>query len=120
MKYCKKPVRLPVLLLSVFLLFPAWIPALEPAEVVVIANRQVIDSIVLAKYYMERRGIPAGNLVTVGTTRNESVSREDYERDIRRPILYALARLLVGKLRPQRTPVLRWRGDAPAVKALQA
>jgi uncharacterized protein (TIGR03790 family) len=93
MKSCKGLVRFLVLLLGVFLLFPAWIAALEPAEVVVIANRQVVDSIVLAKYYMERRGIPAGNLITVGTTRNESVSREDYERDIRRPVLYALARL---------------------------
>lgn len=93
MSFSKERARPLVLLLCLFLLAPICVQALEASEVVVIANSRVRDSVDLAEYYMTRRGIPQGNLVTVETTSNESISREDYRSDIQQPVLYALTQL---------------------------
>ena len=67
--------------------------ALEPAGVVVVVNDEVPESIDLARYYMERRGVPAGQLIHVATSTRESLSREAFEAEIRDPIHDALLRM---------------------------
>jgi uncharacterized protein (TIGR03790 family) len=74
------------LLIAGFVLAPFHAWALERAEVVVVANRFVEESVDLARYYMEKRGIPKENLVRIDTTEKEHCSREDYEEEIARPI----------------------------------
>ena len=60
--------------------------ALTPEEIVVVANKNGWHSINLGKYYMRARGIPQDNIIRLLTTDNETVSREDYERQIAGPI----------------------------------
>ena len=68
----------------IFLPVPAW--ALDPGELVVIANRSYSGSVGLARYYMKKRGIPKDNLVIVRTTDREACSREEYDKRIAKPV----------------------------------
>ena len=63
---------------------PCW--ALTPREILVVSNRNLTTSVSLAKYYMERRGIPENNLITLSVTNIEQISGGDYEKDIAKPI----------------------------------
>ncbi|VAW33113.1 hypothetical protein MNBD_DELTA03-1812, partial [hydrothermal vent metagenome] len=65
---------------------PAPHAALSPSQVAVIANQRVAESLKLARFYMAKRGIPAANLITIKTTRQEQVSRFAYEREIAKPV----------------------------------
>ena len=81
----------PAALLWVILLFSNFVlpepcPALEPAEILVIANRNAARSVGLAKYYMIKRNIPEKNLVKVWVTDKETCSRSDYEKKILPPV----------------------------------
>lgn len=60
--------------------------ALEPGEILVVANRNAARSIGLAKYYMKRRGIPKKNLVKLWVTDTEQCSRMDYNKKIAAPV----------------------------------
>ena len=60
--------------------------ALEPDEVVVVANRFVEESVDLARYYMEKRDIPKENLIRIDTTEKEFCSRKDYDEEIAGPV----------------------------------
>ena len=75
------------------LIRPAFSRALEPEEVVVIANASVFASLELAEYYMAQRHIPFDNLVRLDTPSNEYCSRATYDREIRNPVRKALARI---------------------------
>jgi uncharacterized protein (TIGR03790 family) len=72
--------------------FAAPARALEPNEVLVVANRFVSGSLKLARYYMEQRSIPADNLLKITTSEKETVSRRIYDREIARPIRKYLQR----------------------------
>ncbi len=75
-------------LMVVFLLTaPGALWALEPEQVLVLANRNAARSIGLAKYYMERRGIPEDQLLALWVTDKETCSREDYEKKVLAPVL---------------------------------
>lgn len=63
---------------------PSW--ALLPAEVLVIANRNVPEGVALAGYYMEKRAIPDANLLVLATTDQELCSRESYNQQIAQPV----------------------------------
>ncbi len=52
--------------------------ALKPEQVLVLANRNAARSMGLAKYYMERRGIPEDQLLALWVTDEETCSRKDY------------------------------------------
>ena len=82
------------LVLGLFLLLAGSVTlpamALEPAEVLVVANADVEASVDLASYYMEQRDIPEKNLVLVHTTGEADVSPYDYETTIRTPVQQAL------------------------------
>ncbi len=70
--------------------------ALEPAEVVVIANEQSPEGLALARRYMRKRDIPADQLVRVRTTLAERCTRAEFDQEIRRPVRAALERLGAG------------------------
>lgn len=72
--------------IALILLTPLPALALEPVEIAVVANRFVTGSVELARYYMEKRGIPKENLVRIDTTDNESVSRKSYDEEIAAPV----------------------------------
>jgi uncharacterized protein (TIGR03790 family) len=69
-------------LLFLTFLYPSPCNALEPDEILVLANRNAARSVGLAKYYMERRGIPEDHLLQLWVTDQEQCSREDYEKKI--------------------------------------
>ncbi len=64
----------------------AW--ALEPAEILVIANTDYPASTRLARYYCEKRGVPPGNVVPVklGPRLRDSISRGDYDKWLAGPV----------------------------------
>ena len=71
--------------------------ALEPAEVVVIANARSAESLALADQYLRARGIPADQLIRLDTTTEERCNRAVYEAEIRDPVRAALAELTPGR-----------------------
>ena len=60
--------------------------ALDPNEVLVIANLNAAKSKGLADYYMEKRQIPEKNIVSLFMTNRETCSREDYTQKAVPPI----------------------------------
>jgi uncharacterized protein (TIGR03790 family) len=60
--------------------------ALEPEEILVIANKNSHKSIVTAKYYMSKRKIPADNLLEIRVTDKETCSRIDYKVNVATPV----------------------------------
>ena len=91
----QNPVNI-LLVLVWLLLYPAPGEALEPGEVLVIANVRANNSLELAEYYMQRRQIPLDHLVRINTTEKERCSRQEYNEDIRKPVRQALAKLESG------------------------
>lgn len=56
--------------------------ALEPTEILVIANKNNARSVDLAEYYMKKRNIPDVNLLELRVTTKEWCSREEYDEKI--------------------------------------
>ncbi len=77
-----------ILIFPVFLIFffCSQAFALDPNEVLVIANLNAAKSKGLADYYMEKRQIPEKNLVSLFMTNRETCSREDYTKKAVPPI----------------------------------
>jgi uncharacterized protein (TIGR03790 family) len=73
------------------LLFAAPAFALEPAEVVVLVNKNVPDSRVIADHYLKVRGVPAGNVVELDLPKVEDISRTDYDERLVKPLRKALS-----------------------------
>ena len=61
--------------------------ALNPNELLVLANRNASCSVSLAKYYMKKRDIPKDNLLKLKVTDQERCSRESYEKKVAGPVL---------------------------------
>jgi uncharacterized protein (TIGR03790 family) len=70
---------------------PGGVMGLEPAEVAIVANRQVPEGVVLARYYARKRGIPQTHLIVLDLTTAETCSRDEYERWIATPVRDYLA-----------------------------
>jgi len=62
--------------------------ALEPNEILVVANTNYAASMKLARYYCEQRGVPSGNVIPVslGPQLRDSITRGDYETRLAGPI----------------------------------
>ena len=75
-----------LLLLTVLCLLANFCHALEPEEILVIANKNSHKSIDTAKYYMSKRKIPADNLVEVRVADKETCSRIDYKTNVATPV----------------------------------
>ncbi len=58
--------------------------------VIVLANRQVPESVELARHYMERRSIPAENLCVLDLPKGEQMSRKQFNHELREPLLQFL------------------------------
>lgn len=74
------------LLAAVSGLWPTVCWALGPSEILVLANANQADSVRLARYYMQKRQIPANNLVKLRVTDKEACSREDYDGRVARVV----------------------------------
>lgn len=68
------------------LFFPIFAHALDPNEIVVVANGQERDGVKLARFYMKQRKIPKENLLVLQTAVKESIPRHFYEDEIADPI----------------------------------
>jgi len=66
----------------------AW--AQSPEQVVVIANKNVPESIEIAHYYMKARSIPEANLFEADLPVRDSITRFFYESRLRDPLLQFL------------------------------
>lgn len=62
----------------------AW--ALDPAQVLVVANGAVSGSAELATYYSTRRGIPTDHILVIDVPASESIDRSSFERTVEAPI----------------------------------
>jgi uncharacterized protein (TIGR03790 family) len=62
--------------------------ALEPNEILVIANGHIPDSKDIAQYYCQKRNVPTENVLylPLGINLKDSISRDDYDRQLARPI----------------------------------
>ena len=74
-------------------LCPLFADALEPEEILILANKNAARSVGLAMYYMKKRGIPEKNLLTLQVTDKEVCSRYDYEKKIAQPVRRVLKKL---------------------------
>ena len=74
----------------------------EPSATVVVINRNVPESASLGRYYASKRGIPERNLCTLDLPKGEVMSRRDFERRLRDPLLEFLraANLITQEERP--------------------
>lgn len=74
--------------------------ALEPTEILVIANSDNVASVRLARYYCAKRGIPANRVIPVslGTPLRDTIGRADYEQRLAGPIrrTFAISKELEG------------------------
>ncbi len=64
--------------------------ALNAEEILVVANSNVAESIEIARYYMNKRAIPASHLLSVALTVNETMSRNEYDEVLKKEVLEAL------------------------------
>jgi uncharacterized protein (TIGR03790 family) len=62
--------------------------ALEPNEVLVIANSDIESSVKIAQYYCAKRNVPTDNILSLslGKTPNDLITRENYEKQLVEPI----------------------------------
>jgi uncharacterized protein (TIGR03790 family) len=76
--------------IPLILLFTAPAFALEPADVVVIINKNMPASRELADHYLKARGVPAENVVALDLPKEEDISRKDYDEKLVKPLREAL------------------------------
>ena len=76
---------------------PSTCSALEADELLVVANRNAQGSIGLARYYMNKRGVPEENLLKIFVTDEETCSKADYDQLIARPMREKLAQYSLAK-----------------------
>ena len=57
-----------------------------PPATIVVFNRGVAESVELAKFYAQKRGIPRDHLVGLNCSANEEISRDEYEATIAEPL----------------------------------
>jgi uncharacterized protein (TIGR03790 family) len=95
--------------------------ALEPIEILIVANANVADGVTLATYYMQQRKIPETHLALVHVTNSETCERMDYVTKIAIPVRNQL-KTLEAKGEPIRCLVIIYgiplRINAPASKSL--
>jgi uncharacterized protein (TIGR03790 family) len=72
----------------VYILCCASVFALEPNEILVIANSDVEVSVQIAQYYCAKRAVPVGNILVLplGRILRYDISRDDYEIYLAKPI----------------------------------
>ena len=86
----------------------------ETAKVLVVANARSDDSVAIAKYYAERRRIPASHVCTISCATTEDVPAKQFADDIEKPVLDFIERggLAVDYIVLTRGIPIRIRGGA--------
>lgn len=100
----KMPVRIMRIssVILFMLLFCGRVCALEPNEILVIANKDIEESILLARYYCTQRGVPEKNVLALplGAGLKNNISRSDYEKQLVEPIRRKFfSEQLIGKIK---------------------
>ncbi len=67
--------------------------ALEPDEILVIANSDVAASVQIAQYYCAKRKVPKDNILALPLPTSETIDRDDYEKQLAEPIRKKLSSL---------------------------
>lgn len=67
--------------------FSESLPDDLPSHLLVVYNSSDPDSLSLAAYYAARRGIALDHVLGIDCSKNEEISRDDYNRTIREPII---------------------------------
>lgn len=67
--------------------------AIEPEELLVVANKRMEGSVDLARLYIKRRAIPRHNLLILSLSRAETISRGTFVDSIRLPVRRKIAGL---------------------------
>jgi len=62
------------------------VQAIEPKDVVVVANENDSDSLAIADYYLKQRGIPEANLIRISCTDQEKITGEQFFEEIFNPL----------------------------------
>ncbi len=94
-------------MIAACLIAPNLALALGPEEILVVANKNVADSLSLANFYMQKRKIPKTHLIALKTVSQEICSRKEYEDNILAPLKIYLKQLEKQKqLLPVRCLVL--------------
>src|SRR5262245_60165215 len=121
-----------VVIASIFFVLEWCVPPvqaeLSPHQVMIVANINSRDSLMVAEQYAARRGIPLQHIANLDLSLDDTMSREDYERKLLMPLCRLLrANGIQGTIRvlvtvygvPLRvaSPILtpeeqRWRLDA--------
>jgi len=67
--------------------------ALEPSEILVVANRDIPQSMQIAEYYCQKRKVPRDNVLALllGKNLNDTINRERYEKNLVEPLRKKLA-----------------------------
>jgi uncharacterized protein (TIGR03790 family) len=76
--------------------------ALEPGEILIIANKDIEESTSLAQYYCQQRGLPDKNILalSLGANLKYTISRSDYQKQLVEPIRTKFfGERLVGKIK---------------------
>ena len=74
--------------ISLMLLCCGRLFALEPDEILVIANKDIEESMGIARYYCAQRGVPDKNILALplGADHKDTISRDNYEKQLVEPI----------------------------------
>lgn len=64
------------------------VSALEPREILIIANKSIAESGRLARYYCQKRDVPQENILELplGASLRDTISRNDYDKQLAEPI----------------------------------
>jgi uncharacterized protein (TIGR03790 family) len=81
------------------LLFCTSASALEPNQILVIVNNDIPASVKLGQYYCQRRNVPKENILalSLGKLLADSISRDDYDKNIAEPVRKRLADQIPGQ-----------------------
>lgn len=82
--------RLFVVLACCWTCVPTPSSAQSPANVAVVINESDAASVRVGEYYVQKRSIPAANVIRLQTTTDEIIQRADFTTAIERPIATAL------------------------------
>jgi uncharacterized protein (TIGR03790 family) len=72
------------------LVFVSPAAAIEPAEVVLLVNRNLPESLEVGEHYRMKRGVPKENLIILDLPKVEDISRQEYDARIVAPVRAAL------------------------------
>jgi uncharacterized protein (TIGR03790 family) len=78
--------RFSSIIVALVLLVAGPLVALEPEQVLVVANERSGDSVELAKFYAKTREIPQANILLLRTSTGYEIPRESYDEQIVEPI----------------------------------